>query len=48
MPPTPALLHDRATTDQHQIVRRTAVEALAAGWPDDPATPALLRRCRER
>ncbi len=34
---------DRATTDQHEYVPQDAVQALAAGWRDDPDTPTVLR-----
>ena len=42
-PPCPVPLRERATTDQHAAVRRAAVQALAAGWRDDPATMPWLR-----
>jgi HEAT repeat protein len=46
------LLKDRAITDNHEDVRRAAVEALVSNFKDDPDTLRLLKdratRCNDR
>ena len=45
-PATADLLRERATTDTDWHVRRAAVEALASGWREDPATADAAARAR--
>jgi len=45
-PETLPLIKDRAVNDEHNNVRRAAVEALAEGWHDDPEIISLIKKIK--